>query len=136
MLYAKRWLQFIALAHIIGGLMLPIVVQLDIAQPYFRLMANEFALSSQQDLLFLQFLVGIFGPTIASWGVLFWAVVTQSFALPTKGAWWLMIAACVVWAVYDSIYSNFYGLWINAVINGAVFISIVVPLWWVRKEFD
>ena len=59
-------------------------VQLDMAQPYFRLMANEFALSSQQDLVFLQFLVGIFGPTIASWGVLFWAVVTQSFALPTK----------------------------------------------------
>ena len=66
--------------------MLPVVVQLDMAQPYFRLMANEFALSSQQDLVFLQFLVGIFGPTIASWGVLFWAVVTQSFALPTKGA--------------------------------------------------
>ena len=102
MLYAKRWLQLIAIAHIIGGLMLPVVVQLDIAQPYFRLMANEFALSSQQDLLFLQFLVGIFGP----------------------------------WAVYDSIYSNFYGLWINAVINGVVFISIVVPLWRVRQEFE
>jgi len=111
------------------------VVQLDIAQPYFRLMANEFSLSSQQDLLFLQFLVGIFGPTIASWGVLFWAVVTQTFALPTKGAWWTMIAACVVWAVYDSIYSNFYGLWINAVINGVVFISSC-PLWWVRQEFE
>ena len=136
MLYAKRWLQLIAIAHIIGGLMLPVVVQLDIAQPYFRLMANEFALSSQQDLLFLQFLVGIFGPTIASWGVLFWAVVTQSFALPTKGAWWIKIAASVVWAVYDSIYSNFYGLWINAVINGVVFISIVVPLWRVRQEFE
>ena len=36
MLYAKRWLQCLAIAHIIGGLMLPVVVQLEIAQPYFR----------------------------------------------------------------------------------------------------
>ena len=136
MLYAKRWLQCLAIAHIISGLMLPVVVQLDIAQPYFRLMADVFALSSTQDLLFLQFLIGLFGPTVASWGVLFWAVVTQSFAIPTKGAWWLMILASVVWAVYDSIYSSFYGLWINALINGVVFVSIVVPLWFVRHEFE
>jgi hypothetical protein len=126
----------LAIAHIIGGLMLPVVVQLEIAQPYFRVMADVFALNSTQDLLFLQFLVGIFGPTVASWGVLFWAVVTQSFAIPTKGAWWLMILASVVWAVYDSIYSSFYGLWINALINGMVFVCIVVPLWCVRHEFE
>ena len=136
MSYAKRWLQLIAIIHIVGGLMLPVVVQLDIVQPYFRLMADTFAVSRSQDLQFLQFMVGIFGPTIASWGVLFWAVVTQSFAIPTKGAWWLMIAACVVWAVYDSIYSSFFGLYINAAINAVMFIAIIVPLWWVRAEFE
>ncbi len=136
MSYAKRWLQLIAIIHIVGGLMLPVLVQLDITQPYFRLMADTFAVSRSQDLQFLQFMVGIFGPTIASWGVLFWAVVTQSFAIPTKGAWWLMIAACVVWAVYDSIYSSFFGLYINAAINAVMFIAIIVPLWWVRAEFE
>ncbi len=132
----KRWLQFIAIVHIVGGLMLPVVVQLDIVQPYFRVLAEVFAVSHSQDLQFLQFMVGIFGPTIASWGVLFWAVVTQSFAIPTKGAWWLMIAACAVWAVYDSIYSSFFGLYINAAINAVMFIAIVVPLWWVRAGFE
>lgn len=136
MSYVKRWLQLIAILHIIGGLMLPVVVQLDIAQPYFKLMAEVFAVSHSQDLQFLQFMVGIFGPTIASWGVLFWAVVTQSFAIPTNGAWWLMIAACVVWAVYDSIYSSFFGLYVNAAINAVMFVMIVVPLWWVRAEFE
>ena len=135
MTLVKTWLQLIALAHILGGLMLPFVVQLDLVQPYFKLMAEVFALSPNQDLSIVQFMVGIFGPTIASWGVLFWAVVTQSFNNPTKKSWYVMLAACVVWAFYDSIYSSIFGLWINALINGVAFVSIVLPLWWVRKGF-
>lgn len=135
LLSVKYWLQFIALAHVIGGLMLPFIVQLNVVQPYFRLMANVFAVDSNQDLRLVQFMVGVFGPTVASWGVLFWAVVTQSFDNPTKKSWYVMLAACVVWAFYDSIYSSFFGLWINAPINGVAFVSIVLPLWGVRKDF-
>ena len=98
LLSVKYWLQFIALAHVIGGLMLPFIVQLNVVQPYFRLMANVFAVDSNQDLRLVQFMVGVFGPTVASWGVLFWAVVTQSFDNPTKKSWYVMLAACVVWA--------------------------------------
>ncbi len=135
LLRVKCWLQFVALAHVFGGLMLPFVVQFDLVQPYFRLMAEVFALNPNQDLRMVQFMVGIFGPTVASWGVLFWAVVTQSFDNPTKKSWYVMLAACVVWAFYDSIYSSFFGLWINALINGVAFVSIVLPLWGVRKDF-
>ncbi|MBK7299238.1 MAG: hypothetical protein IPI79_01745 [Moraxellaceae bacterium] len=114
---------------------MPFIVQLNVVQPYFRLMANVFAVDSNQDLRLVQFMVGVFGPTVASWGVLFWAVVTQSFDNPTKKSWYVMLAACVVWAFYDSIYSSFFGLWINALINGVAFVSIVLPLWGVRKDF-
>ena len=135
LLRVKYWLQFVALAHVLGGLMLPFMVQLDFVQPYFRLMANVFAVNPNQDLRIIQFMVGVFGPTVASWGVLFWMVVTQSFDNPTKNSWYLMLAACVVWAFYDSIYSSVMGLWVNALINGIAFVSIVLPLWWVRKDF-
>lgn len=131
----KRWLQLIAFAHIVGGLLLPILVQLDLALPYFHLLAQAFAVDGQNNLGLIRFLIGIFGPTVASWGVLFWAVVTYAFQLRTKPGWWLMVASAVVWAVYDSVYSSLYGLWINAFINGAVFLAIVLPLWWVRDEF-
>ena len=135
MLFVKNWLKIVAIAHIIGGLLLPVVVHLEIVQPYFRLMADTFALNQHQDLLFLQFMVGIFGPTIASWGVLFFGIVSYAFSQPNKGVWYLMIAACVVWAVYDSVYSSLFGLWINAVINAIAFLSIVIPLFIVRREF-
>ena len=135
MLVVKRWLQLVAVVHIMGGLLLPIIVHIDIVQPYFRFMADTFALNHNQDLLFLQFMVGVFGPTIASWGVLFFGIVTYAFSQPNKGIWWLMIFACVVWAVYDSVYSSLFGLWINAVINAVAFLSIVIPLCMVRREF-
>jgi hypothetical protein len=35
MSYAKRWLQLIAIIHIVGGLMLPVLVQLDISTALF-----------------------------------------------------------------------------------------------------
>ena len=54
MLVVKRWLQFVAVVHIMGGLLLPIIVHIDIVQPYFRFMADTFALNHNQDLLFLQ----------------------------------------------------------------------------------
>lgn len=135
MLVVKRWLQFVAIVHIIMGLLLPIIVHIDLVQPYFRLMADTFALNHQQDLLFLQFMIGLFGPTVASLGVLFFGIVTYAFSQPNKGVWWLMILACVVWAAYDSIYSSLFGLWINAVINAIAFVSIVLPLCVVKKEF-
>lgn len=130
----KRWLQCLAIGHIILGLLLPVVVQLDITLPYFMTIAQLFAVPDD-NLNVIRFLVGIFGPTVASWGVLFWAVVTHAFSSKTAQSWWLMIAACVVWALYDSVYSCFYGLWLNALLNGLVFLAIVLPLWWVRAEF-
>jgi hypothetical protein len=132
----KRWLQLIAVGHIVLGVLLPLVVQLELVRPYFDMMAQVFALKNNESASLMRFLIGVFGPTVASWGVLFWAVVTQSFRMRSKSGWWLMIAAAVVWAVYDSVYSSLYGLWIHAVINGAVFVAIVLPLWWVRREFD
>jgi hypothetical protein len=132
----KRWLQLIAIAHIVLGLLLPVLVQFEIVQPYFHFVAQTFAVSAHENMALMRFLIGVFGPTVASWGVLFWAVVTQSFMLRSKSGWWLMIAASVVWALYDSIFSTLYGLWIHVILNSAVFVAIVVPLWWVRKEFD
>jgi hypothetical protein len=136
MQHVKRWLQLIAISHILLGLLLPVLVQFDLLLPYFQFMAHTFAVNEHENIALMRFLIGIFGPTVASWGVLFWAVVTQSFMLRSKSGWWLMMAASVVWAVYDSVFSAVYGLWIHAVLNGAVFLAIVIPLWWVRKEFD
>lgn len=131
----KRWLQLIAVTHIALGLLLPVIVQFELVQPYFDFMAHAFGLDNHQPAELMRFLIGVFGPTVASWGVLFWAVVAQSFQMRSKSGWWLMIAAAVVWAVYDSIYSAMYGLWIHAVLNGTVFVAIVLPLWRVRREF-
>jgi hypothetical protein len=81
------------------------------------------------------FLMVLFGPTIASWGVLFLFAINSGFARPSPQAWWFMLLACIVWAPYDSILSLHHGIYLNAIINAVAFVMIVVPLLMVKKHF-
>src|SRR6185503_15860118 len=38
----------------------------------------------------VRFLLAVFGPTIASWGVLFYALVRAFFRNPSKASWWAL----------------------------------------------
>ena len=143
----KRVLQTIAIAHIVGGFCFPWIVQSELFSAYHEHLQRAFnvnaenygenyaknngANAAQQ----ATFLMAIFGPTIASWGILFLFAVNSGFARPTPQAWWFMFAACVAWAPYDSIFSLQHGVYLNAIINGIAFPVIVGPLLLVKKHF-
>mgnify|MGYP000397943997 FL=1 len=75
MTYAERWLKLIAIIHIIGGVLLPLVAFTPIATPYFQHLLETFP---QSDLSSMKFLIGVFGPTVASWGGLFYYAVDKA----------------------------------------------------------
>jgi len=136
----KRWLQATALLHILIGLSLPFIVESPLFSVYrdhlhqaFMMEAATYGENTHHQTAFL---VGLFGPTIASWGVLFLYVVNSAFARPTPQAWWFMLVACLVWAPYDSVLSLLNGVYLNAIINAVVFPIIVVPLLMVKKHFS
>ncbi|PTQ91198.1 hypothetical protein [Agitococcus lubricus] len=132
----KKWLQFLAIAHIVLGLLLPLIIQLEFSQIYIQWLMDAFAVNDLNAHHLTAFMLSLFGPTVASWGILFWALVQQSFMLRTRSSWLLMVTATLVWGLYDSIYSYYYGVWIHAILNGMVMLAIIVPLWSVRHEFD
>ena len=77
----------------------------------------------------VHFLVSAFGPTVASWGILFFALVRAFFRNPTNGSWWALVLAIVIWAPLDSALCIYYGLYpavaANAVI-AAVFLGLLL----------
>jgi hypothetical protein len=79
--------------------------------------------------------MAIFGPTIASWGVLFLYAVNSAFSRPSPQAWWFMFTACLVWAPYDSIFSLQHGIYLNAIFNAVALVLIMTPLLLLRKHF-
>ncbi len=134
-IHIKRFLQTISLLHIVIGLLFPWIVGSPLFEPYHNHLHLAFGVEQNSAKQQAAFLMAIFGPTIASWGVLFLYAVNSGFSRPTSQSWWFMVAACLVWAPYDSIFSLQYGVYFNAVINSAAFVFIMPPLFMVRKHF-
>lgn len=130
---AKRWLQTLAIIHIIGGLLLPVMVYTPLAAPYFEHLQAAFTNSNPQP---LQFLIGVFGPTVASWGLLFFYAIEKAFESQTGKDWWVLVSAALVWAVLDTVFSIINNVFAHLYLNGGVLMLFLLPLVLTRKHFN
>ena len=131
----KIFLQLIAIAHILGGIFLPLLVNSTLFATYNTLLYQALGSDTTAQNSAINFLMGLFGPTIASWGVLFLYVVSTAFKNPDQRGWWTIFLSCIVWAPYDSLLSIQQGIPINAFINLVSALAILVPLFMARKHF-
>lgn len=130
---AKCWLQVLAIIHIIGGLLLPILVYTPLAAPYFALLQTALPDSNPQS---LKFLIGVFGPTVASWGLLFFYAIGKAFESRTRKDWWILVSAVLIWSVLDTAFSIVNNVFAHFYLNGLVLVLFLVPLILTRKHFN
>lgn len=131
----KIFLQLIAVTHIIVGILLPFLVNSALFATYNSLLYEALGFDTTSRHAEINFLIGLFGPTIASWGVLFLYVVTTAFKHPEKKGWWTIFLCCLLWAPYDSLLSIQKGIYVNALINLISSLAILIPLFMARKYF-
>jgi len=131
----RIFLQLIAIAHIVGGILLPFLVNTPLFSTYNALVNQALGFETTGKSTDINFLIGLFGPTIASWGVLFLYVVTTAFKNLDRRGWWAIFACCILWAPYDSILSIQRGIYVNALINLISALMILIPLFMARKYF-
>ncbi len=131
----KKFLQLIACLHIVSGILLPFLVDTPVFTVYLQHFAHAFSLENKGTGAEIRFLVGLLGPTIASWGILFLFAINTGFSNPNPRTWWFIVIACIVWAPYDSWISLSHGVYLNAIFNCIVFVCIIVPLLVVRPIF-
>ena len=131
----KFFLQLIAIAHIIGGVLLPFLVNTSVFATYNTLVYQALGFDATRTNPEVNFLIGLFGPTIASWGVLFFYVVSSAFKNLDPKGWWAIFLSCVAWAPFDSLLSIQQGIYINALINLISALAILTPLFMARKYF-
>lgn len=129
---ARRWLKTLAVIHIIGGLLLPVMVYTPLAVPYFQHLQTAFPDSNPES---LRFLIGVFGPTVASWGLLFFYAIGKAFETQTKKDWWLLVSATLVWAVLDTAFSLANHVVAHLYLNGSVLFLFLIPLLLTKKHF-
>ena len=129
-----RWLLLIGLGHVVLGVALIFAAHLPITQGYFDYLYASVSSSPPPAELhrLLRTMVSLFGPTVASWGVLFCALVVlyrhsaQSLIKPA------LYAALVAWCALDSGISLYFGLNLHAYLNSATALSLALPLFWLK----
>lgn len=126
-----RWLLLVGLGHVALGIALAFAAHLPLTQAYFDYLYASVAATppstEYQDLL--RTMVGLFGPTVASWGLLFCALVVlyrQHGHRQIKPA---LFAALLIWCVLDSGVSAYFGLTLHIYLNLTTALSIALPLW-------
>ncbi|HSC82556.1 MAG TPA: hypothetical protein VLC30_02965 [Pseudomonas sp.] len=125
-----RWLMLIGLGHVALGVVLACTAQLPLADAYFRYLYASFAVDSVSAHYhsLLTTMVRLFGPTVASWGLLFTLLVhlyRQHGHAMIKPA---LFAALLLWCVLDSGISLYFGILAHAYLNTAAALAIAIPL--------
>ena len=125
----ERLLLSLAAAHIVAGVSLPLLPFV----PAVHLQLITLIFGAEKVSEEVKFLIAVFGPTVASWGVLFYALVKTYFRNPTRGTWWALVMSIVVWAPMDSALSIYYGLYPAVALNAAVASLFLGLLFRVRR---
>lgn len=110
-----RTLEILALLHLAGGLALPLLVALD-AVPAALLPPGA------------PFWLAVFGPTVASWGLLMLALLRLGVARGDVRAVNALILAVLVWAPLDAAVCAAYGFWPGVLIDTLVVPMLLLPL--------
>ncbi len=116
----EKLLKITGPAHVVGGLLLFASGFLPPVQQEIQALLGT---SSAQ--IWSPFFSAVLGPTIASWGVLFGAVVKEFFDAPSSRLWWTMIASVLIWAPLDTALCLHYGVLIGALVNTTVVIVLL-----------
>jgi uncharacterized protein len=130
------WLKLIALIHIVAGISLACDWPRGLWLNYLSQLEQQFSITfdAQYNEL-VSMIVRLFGPTIASWGVLMLVLINQiqtvftldqQYALKKQMINGLM-SATTVWFVLDTAISIQFGMLLHLWINSFAVVSIIAP---------
>jgi hypothetical protein len=84
---------------------------------------------------FQQWIYGIWGATIAGWGVFVTFIAYYPFRNKEKWAWNCLVLGLLVWFVLDTALSVFHKVYFNVAFNTALLILAGLPAVFTRKDF-
>ena len=133
MLIEYRLIQCLAIGHIVLGISFPFLGQVNVVNEL--LIAGMFpdqALSADTAAQ-ASYLITLFGPTVASWGILLLLLINTFIKAPSLYLWRGMITAVLVWYIGDTSYSGSHGATGAIILNSVVALLLLIPLWRLRK---
>ena len=126
---SERLLKLVGPAHVAGGLLL---FASGFSPTAMSLLESSLAASPALD--WSPFFVAVLGPTIASWGLLFGALVNQFLTAPSTPGWRVLLLSLLLWAPLDTSLCLAYGFYGGVALNLIVFTAVVGLLFAVKAR--
>lgn len=125
-----RWLLLVAMGHIVAGLVLPIWAYSPAFDFYSDLLKDAFWLAQevpQETKEFQRWILALFGPTIASVGVLMTYLIKAGIKHREPGPWNALLIVTAIWAPGDIGISLMYNFWPHVLVDAVAMLVIVPP---------
>jgi hypothetical protein len=84
---------------------------------------------------FQQWIYGVWGSTIAGWGIFLTYIARFPFDRKERWSWNCLVFGLLIWFVLDTSISLIHHVRFNVAFNTGLFTLLVLPLVFTRKEF-
>ncbi len=133
----ERWLLLAALGHVVVGISLPMFAYSTAFDFYSDLLKDTFWFSQEvtpETKEFQRWMFALFGPTIASVGVLMTYLVKAGIKHREPGPWNALLIVTAIWAPGDIGISLMHNFWLHVQIDIVAMLVIVPPTLMLRAR--
>lgn len=85
--------------------------------------------------MFQQWIYAVAGMTTAGWGVFVAFIAYYPFRNRERWAWLCVLSGMTLWFVVDTAYSAYFRVYINVLINVSLYVLVMLPVIFTRKDF-
>ncbi len=135
----QRWLIVVGIVISVFGVVMTISSGTPLFDLFNRQIDPAFWSTNAADGAARQFqhwIYGVWGATIAGWGIFLTFVACFAFGRQEKWAWDCMVVGLLVWFVLDTSLSLDYKVYFNAAFNTVLVVFAGLPLVFTRKHFE
>jgi hypothetical protein len=135
----QRWLIAVGIGVSVFGILMAISSGTPLFDLFNRQIDPAFWSTNAVDGAAKQFqhwIYGVWGATIAGWGIFLTFVAHFAFNKREKWAWNCMVVGLLVWFILDTSLSLNHKVYFNAIFNTALIIFAGLPLIFTRRDFD
>jgi hypothetical protein len=136
--FYRKWLVAVGALLVVFGVAMALASGTALFRPILGLIDPAFWPHGSADpgtVEFRAWVYGVWGATIAGWGIAVVFVAAQAFARREPWAWHGIALGTALWFVLDTGISLAHGVVINAAFNAVVLVLVVVPLGGTRRLF-
>ena len=134
----QRWLLVVGIAITVFGILMAILSGTPLFDLFNRQIDPAFwgaGTVGDPAKRFQQWIYGVWGATVAGWGIFLSFVARYAFAKKERWAWNCMVLGLLVWFVLDTTLSLFHQVYFNVAFNAGLLILAMLPMVFTRKEF-